>query len=66
MAGTFTALLFGSALADGDRSTEIAIAAITACFIETPSDMLEIINPKPVKTLKLFPFDGARWLACYI
>jgi hypothetical protein len=25
-----------------------------------------MINPKPVKTLKLFPFNGARWLACYI
>jgi hypothetical protein len=25
-----------------------------------------MINPKPVKTLNLFPFNGARWLACYI
>jgi hypothetical protein len=25
-----------------------------------------MVNLNPVKTLKLFPFNGARWLACYI
>jgi hypothetical protein len=39
MAGTFTAfaaLLIGSATAEGDRSTEIAIAAIIVRFINIP------------------------------
>jgi hypothetical protein len=35
----FAALLFVSARADGERSTEIAIAAITVHFIETPCVM---------------------------
>jgi hypothetical protein len=25
-----------------------------------------MVNRNPVKTLNLFPFNGARWLACYI
>jgi hypothetical protein len=28
--------------------------------------MSEMINPNPVKTLNLFPFNGARWLARYV
>ena len=74
--GTFadlTDLLFAlTAEADGATrkveavSADSAIAATTNFFTLTPLDMALMVNRNPVKTLNLFPFNGGRWLACYI
>ncbi len=69
IAGTFadlTDLPFASAKADGERINEIAITATTKRFTFTPLDIALMVNRNPVKTLKLFPFNGARWLASHI